>query len=297
MKHILSITICFLLLAVLQLNAQQNPSRNVDKNKRPTNQPTGNPGNPSNAEAGRENPNSIDQDAANLDDQQDENEEKLLGDDNRDAKRRSDRNSNNNYRNNRVSGNPNNTDIEDGANREGSSRDGTDESAVADDADSTAMSENDQANQNTGSGVLLDESTSGSGSPAMRQEGDERDGTNNVQRAKPNMAGARVEGIRAGRRQVDSDREIRNGTQTQQRGNDVSRSRRAGQQGERMRQQNSNSQNHSDPQKETDTEQQTSTETSDDTSVANDEATVQQDQSDDKKSDKKSKRKKRRNRD
>jgi hypothetical protein len=234
MKQLLSIIALVVFSSVLVI-AQQNPSRNVDKKKQPTGQPTGNPGDSRNAQPGRDKDKSDSGTAGERDDAQDDDDNVLLGDDNEDDETSESSNDQSNYRNNRVNGNPNNRNINKGSNRRGGQRE-TDESPTADENDSTTVSGG--RSQENVSGVLIDETTSGSGSPAMRQEGSDRDGTNNVQRAKPNMAGSRVDGMRHSRKTVDPDREIRNGSQRQQNsstGNDVSRSRRAGQQGDRMK--------------------------------------------------------------
>jgi hypothetical protein len=75
------------------------------------------------------------------------------------------------------------------------------------------------------------------------EEGSDRDGTNNVQRAKPNMAGSPAGKIKMGKnKNADPDDEIYEGSKRQQTkrvGNEVSRSRNKGQQGARMRRQHS----------------------------------------------------------
>jgi hypothetical protein len=79
----------------------------------------------------------------------------------------------------------------------------------------------------TNTPAVNQETSSQSGSPAVlsTDKGSDRDGTNNVQRAEPNMAGAKVNGVKSGNKSVDEDKEIRKGTMQQQGGaqpNDVS---------------------------------------------------------------------------
>jgi hypothetical protein len=63
--------------------------------------------------------------------------------------------------------------------------------------------------QSSNAPAVTQETSSQSGSPAVLspENGTDRDGTNNVQRAKPNMAGSPVGGIRA--KDVDEDNEIK----------------------------------------------------------------------------------------
>ncbi len=151
------------------------------------------------------------------------------------------------YRNNRVSGNPNNITTEEGSNRRTSSGRETDESSGSVQSDSAATVQ--EGTTSSGQGVKADpdvsnvpavvqESTSQSGSPAMLsgKKGSDRDGTNNVQRAKPNMAGADVRGLKYGEGK-DPDREIRESGDVhgQGTGNNVSGQRNKGQQGARQR--------------------------------------------------------------
>ena len=148
------------------------------------------------------------------------------------------------YKNNKVSGNPNNVTTDEGSNRRHTNRrQETDESSGSVQADSAlqdssgSSSSADPASSNVP--AVLQETTSQSGSPAVLsgEEGSDRDGTNNVQRAKPNMAGSDVKGMRYGKHK-DTDREIREGTMRQHKmgaGNDVSRSRNKNQQGSRQR--------------------------------------------------------------
>lgn len=197
----------------LTATAQQNPSRNVDKSKRPTHEPSGNPGDARNARAASRQDSVRTQDPA-----QDAGDEELLGNDNGKAGRPNS-NERSNYRNNRVNGNPNNRNTGEGSNRRSVQE--TSESSMSDD-DQAAEKSGAVRKSNTGSSSISDVSTSGSGSPAMLsdEEGSERDGTNNVQRAEPNMAGSRVDGLRS-RRQVDPDREIRGGAIRQQKARKV----------------------------------------------------------------------------
>jgi hypothetical protein len=245
MKHLFCI-ISIVLLGVFVAQAQQNPSRNVNKKKQPTNQPSGNPGDPNNAKPGPTQKGPGESDSEESDDG---SEGELLGEENRKSQPNDGTSDNDrsNYRNNRVSGNPNNRNsVNEGSNRRSISE--SDESSTGTTNDTTGMAtDNSGSGNNTSSGVITDETTSSSGSPAVPSKENERDGTNNVQRAKPNMAGAKVGGLRTGKKNVDPDKEIRSGSQRQQTesvGNDVSRSRRFNQQGQRMRQQHSKSQNH-----------------------------------------------------
>jgi hypothetical protein len=106
------------------------------------------------------------------------------------------------YRNNRVNGNPNNTDVNEGSNRESSSRSSTNESSKADDNGDNQQGNGGQNQQggkadpqSSNAPSVIQETSSQSGSPAVLSESkDGRDGTNNVQRAKPNMAGSPVGG-------------------------------------------------------------------------------------------------------
>jgi len=163
--------------------------------------------------------------------------EALLGADNDDADAENN-NRRRDYRNNRVKGNPNNRSIDEGSS--GRSRSvNSDESGVSNDTAGIATNR-----KETEKRTIIDRTTSGSGSPAVLSEGEgeERDGTNNVQRAKPNMAGSRVDGLKTGKRQVDQDREIRDATvpQPSGSGSEVSQERKFNQQGQRMREQHSN---------------------------------------------------------
>ena len=201
-------------LVGLTATAQQNPSRNVDKSKRPTHEPSGNPGDARNARAASGEEDSV----RTQDPAPDAGDEELLGNDNSKAGRHNG-NERSNYRNNRVNGNPNNQNTGQGSNsrsvRETSESSVSDEDQAAEKSDAVRKSD-------TSSSSISDLSTSGSGSPAMLsdEEGSERDGTNNVQRAEPNMAGSRVDGLRS-HCQVDPDREIRGGAMRQQKARKV----------------------------------------------------------------------------
>jgi hypothetical protein len=217
MKRVLTI-VTLLILSVFFAAAQQNPVKDEGKKKTGLGKPSGNPGDPKNAAKGR-------QDAANNNEAQPSGSQQVetqLGDDNnKKSPRRA--NSANDYRNNRVSGNPNNRSSDEGSNRRSVSGE-TDESSTSEvnETDSTGTDSSIQGSTSQGTPSVSQESTSGSGSPALLSgsDGEDRDGTGNVQRAKPNMAGSPVGDLRMDKKKhVDSDREIRKGTGQQQRQN------------------------------------------------------------------------------
>jgi hypothetical protein len=215
-------------------------------------EPAGNAGDPKNAEAGRDN-------KGESETNKNSDNDPLLGEENDDAPgTQSTTTDNADYRNNRVSGNPNNTNVNEGSNRKNTETRETNESSGSVQLDSVSSSnqpgqegsgsttsENTQADPDASNvPAVMQENSSQSGSPAVLsgEEGSDRDGTNNVQRAKPNMAGSKVKGMHYGKGK-DTDREIREGTKEQQKesvGNDVSRSRNKNQQGRRQREMNSN---------------------------------------------------------
>jgi hypothetical protein len=182
-----------------------------------------------------------------------EDNSQLLGDDNRKAKKDQDSQGSPDYRNNEVSGNPNNTTISGGSNRQAepaqsgansqevSSGNQTPGSAATDTGSTgevsgqntdgvrgaTGTSNNVDGVENSGTSAagsqatstpsVIQSSSTQSGSPSTeRMDGTDKDGTNNVQQAKPNMAGSDVSGIRSNGRSIDEDREIRKGTMQQQ---------------------------------------------------------------------------------
>jgi hypothetical protein len=61
--------------------------------------------------------------------------------------------------------------------------------------------------------ILIEATESGAGSPAIKSEG--RDGTNTMQRAKPNMAGSPVTGLHTGRAAADVNEETKKGSAKQ----------------------------------------------------------------------------------
>jgi trimeric autotransporter adhesin len=173
----------------------------------------------------------------------------LIGDQNEsEGAGNTDAQSTSDYRNNEVSGNPNNISTDEGSHRRTSTGRETDESSGSINLDSAAAGQEGTttSGQSTSADpdasnvpAVIQESSSQSGSPAVLsgEEGSDRDGTNNVQRAKPNMAGSDVKGLKYGKGK-DSDREIREGTRRQAKegvGNNVSRQRTKGQQGARQR--------------------------------------------------------------
>jgi hypothetical protein len=171
---------------------------------------------------------------------------KMLGQENDKADNSSQSSGNDDYRNNRVNGNPNNRNINEGSNVQNTDSRETNESsgsAKIDSAEGTGSStsaENTKADPNASSApVVIQETSSSSGSPAMSsgKEGSDRDGTNNVQRAKPNMAGSDIKGVHYGKGK-DSDREIREGSTRQQK-----QSGNTNQQGTGTRQQVTNTKN------------------------------------------------------
>jgi len=159
----------------------------------------------------------------NQSDQQQETE--LLGEENINSSgQENEGNTSSDYRNNEVTGNPNNTSIDGGSNRR-SGEGETNEPGGAVKNDSTATgstsSEEELKADPDASNVpaVTEETTSQSGSPAVlsEDEGEGRDGTNNVQRAEPNMVGSPVDGIHYSGREVnDADREIRDRSREQQ---------------------------------------------------------------------------------
>lgn len=154
-----------------------------------------------------------------------EDETELLGEENIDAnENQNEGNTSSDYRNNEVTGNPNNTSIEGGSNRR-SGEGETDESSGAVKIDSTntgssSSGEGVKADPNASNAPAVTHKTSSqSGSPAVLSDdkGEGRDGTNNVQRAEPNMAGSPVDGMRYSGREVnDANHEMRERSLEQQ---------------------------------------------------------------------------------
>jgi hypothetical protein len=178
--------------------------------------------------------------------------EELLGDSNDNRKKRSNQDPSSEYRDNEVTGNPNNTNVNEGSNRrstvqpqgEGSTAvpavnphntnqtvtnpgssapadeavndtSGTNEGSASDeDSGDDGATGSASGSQNSNAPSIIQETSSQSGSPAVlsEQNGTVRDGTNNVQRAEPNMAGSKST---KGAQGVNEDEEIRKGSQSQ----------------------------------------------------------------------------------
>lgn len=181
-----------------------------------------------------------------------EDDPRLLGEDNDKSKRSSDQNPSSDYRNNKVSGNPNNRNVNEGSNRRSEGQNQSESSNAApavnphnsnqtisdpgspapvDEVGAATESSQDNTGgtigentasqtpanpQTTNAPAVTQETSSQSGSPAVLSEenGSERDGTNNVQRAEPNMVGSPVKGIKT-KGSVDENQEIRKGTNQQ----------------------------------------------------------------------------------
>lgn len=234
---------------VLCTSAQDRNVGSDNKTKRETKTKVnrGNPGDPTNSRVGEQQDpqGSSDNEGDTPSQSQDRESPELIGSDNKEAEGTSSNegNTSSDYRNNRVSGNPNNRSVDGGSDNQTARTANTDESSAAD-GDSTAM------NMGGGQSVadpdasnvpaVVQENTSQSGSPAMRAESKDgdRDGTNNVQRAKPNMAGSPVKGMRYSGKAKDTDREIKKGTMRQQSqtDNDVSKARNKNQRGQQQSQ-------------------------------------------------------------
>jgi hypothetical protein len=127
----------------------------------------------------------------------DQQNDELIGNDNQKKTDASGKDASDAYRNNKVNGNPNNTDVNEGSNRESTSPASTNESSKADDSGNAQNGQNAQGGkadpQASNAPSVIQETSSQSGSPAMLAEDKNgRDGTNNVQRATPNMAGSPV---------------------------------------------------------------------------------------------------------
>lgn len=298
-----------MLVIFFTAEAQQNPIKDEGKRKTGINKPAGNPGDPTNALTGKQQGNQ------NQPEAQSEEERSLLGDDNDKAEIKKG-NSRENYRRNRVSGNPNNRNAGEGSNRRsvsgetGESSTSTPATMEGDTASeegesvrATGKGESQAGNNNQSANVpsINQVSTSGSGSPAILSENDGtgRDGTNNVQRATPNMAGSPVGDLSTKKKNVDPDKEIREGTSRQQRdpsGNDISNNR----QGQTLKKASTNGKTTNEIKPEnkdqatsaTDGEEDLSTKAPSDPVVTHD-----GNSSGDKRSQRKEKRKKRKNRD
>lgn len=195
MKRILSIMAAFL-LTIISVHAQQNDSRNVKKLKRPS----GNPGDPRNARAAQSDSLSKG-DGKNLT-APTGTENEIIGEENHNNAPQEELNGSDNYRKNRPKGNPNNRNVNEGSNNQTTEGETTESST----ADGEKINEGAASTDN--SGVVTHEETSGSGSPSILsdEEGNARDGTNNVQRAKPNMAGSPVNGIHMPLKMSDTNR-------------------------------------------------------------------------------------------
>jgi hypothetical protein len=154
----------------------------------------------------------------------------LIGNDNESDNEEANEDDRANYRNNEVSGNPNNRTVGDGSDRESESGVNTNESsesvpAVGDESNHS-HSNRSSSNQNQGNSSsqsnsnnatsVIEHTSSGSGSPAVPAGNNGRDGTNTVQKAGKNMEGARSTGVRTGNKNVDQNEEIRKGTLQQQ---------------------------------------------------------------------------------
>jgi hypothetical protein len=123
--------------------------------------------------------------------------DELIGNDNQKKTDASGKDASDAYRNNKVNGNPNNTDVNEGSNRESTSPASTNESSKADDSGNAQNGQNAQSGkadpQASNAPSVIQETSSQSGSPAVPADDKTgRDGTNNVQRATPNMAGSPV---------------------------------------------------------------------------------------------------------
>lgn len=150
----------------------------------------------------------------------DTNGQQILGEENETDAQPQDESSN--YRNNRVSRNPNNVSVDEGGTRKGTNnRNETSESSegVPNGSDQ-ATNDNDAATSSAP--VVNDMTSSPAGSPAIATDKpkSERDGTNTIQSAKPNMAGSPSNGINTGKKSIDADQEIRRTTMQQQKAAD-----------------------------------------------------------------------------
>lgn len=244
MRHIHVILTVVLVVGLTPLFAQKDQSHLKQKRGKPGSEVRGNPGDPTNANADQDT--TMSKQAGGNDAAEERNDATLLGDDNKEAEGTpaGEGATSSEYRDNKVSGNPNNRSTNEGSNNQTARPGNTTESSASD---------NDPNAMNTGTGqaadpdasnvpAVMQQNTSSSGSPAMPAEEKEkdRDGTNNVQQAKPNMAGSPVRGIRYSKKARDTDREIRRGSvrqQTESVGNDVSRTRNKGQRGQQQSQQ------------------------------------------------------------
>jgi len=157
-------------------------------------------------------------------DQQNSDNNELIGEHNV-KKPKPNEDGSNNYRTNAVSGNPNNRTVDEGGNREATNPTETDESSTSSAGNNNANGNETQSNSDNastgsvspGSAGLIEQNSSTAGSPAVLsgKQGRNIDGTNSVQRAKPNMVGSDVSGIHTGK-SVDQDRETRRTTMINQ---------------------------------------------------------------------------------
>jgi hypothetical protein len=199
MKKIIAIVTMTFALVSFAAQAQDTKSKTTDSKKQSTNKSQ-------NSDSNKKNAGSTDASG---------NNDELNSNNNPDNGNAHDNNgtgkteAGNNYRSNRKSGNPNNVSVDEGSNRETSSSPAqTNETSGADNGGQGGKADPQASNAPT----VIEETSSQSGSPAVLSgtKGEERDGTNNIQRAKPNMAGSSVNGLKI--KNVDEDKEIRKKT-------------------------------------------------------------------------------------
>jgi hypothetical protein len=198
MKKKIAIVTMTLALASFAAQAQETNSKATDSKKQSTNKSQ-------NSNSDKKNAGSTDASGNNNESNSNNNPDNGNAPDNGTGKT----DAGNNYRNNRKSGNPNNVSVDEGSNRETSSSPAqTNETSGADNGGQGGKADPQASN----APAVIEETSSQSGSPAVLSgtKGAERDGTNNIQRAKPNMEGSSVNGLKI--KNVDEDKEIRKKT-------------------------------------------------------------------------------------